>query len=390
MAASTSGVCDEKKKVRKLSLSYLKNTFQKKSGSSICAETTSNDGNSILENISLEDREFTSESGPNRVTSSSSCEPERTLKDIKYNETNKDKQNGFFRNIKKRLHIKDLTLCKSKQKIKAIEPSSPSYSLSDTFKLTPTQLPIVLLQEKELDSNITQNGTGPVNGYLQHTQNISQNTSIDEENRLQEPEYISSGVGNVAEPQAQASSSRESEETKPDSESKNEKKFNLTEELLKLSKYGWYWGPISRDEADTKLANEPDGAFLVRDSSADKYLLTLSFKSSGKLLHTRVEHSGGLFSLYYHPECERFSSVVALINHSMSFSQSAVYCYSRPRYPGHPAFPVRLTKPVSRFTQVRSLQYLCRFVIRQNTRVDNIDKLPLPDPIREYIEEAHY
>lgn len=45
---------------------------------------------------------------------------------------------------------------------------------------------------------------------------------------------------------------------------------NLSQELLKLSKYGWYWGPISGDEADTKLQSEPDGAFLIRDSSDDR------------------------------------------------------------------------------------------------------------------------
>ncbi|KAF7394813.1 hypothetical protein HZH66_007987 [Vespula vulgaris] len=164
----------------------------------------------------------------------------------------------------------------------------------------------------------------------------------------------------------------------------------LTEELLKLSKYGWYWGPISGNEADLKLMSEPDGAFLVRDSSDDRYLLTLSFKSSGKLLHARIEHSRGIFSLCNRGESKSFTSIAALIDYSMNFSETAVICYSRPKYPGCPSFPVRLTKPVSRFTQVKSLQYLCRFVIRQNTRLDNIHKLPLPKSMKGYIEEAHY
>ncbi|XP_035732571.1 uncharacterized protein LOC118446248 [Vespa mandarinia] len=164
----------------------------------------------------------------------------------------------------------------------------------------------------------------------------------------------------------------------------------LTEELLKLSKYGWYWGPISGNEADIKLMSEPDGAFLVRDSSDDRYLLTLSFKSSGKLLHARIEHSRGIFSLCNRGESKSFTSIAALIDYSMNFSETAVICYSRPKYPGCPSFPVRLTKPVSRFTQVKSLQYLCRFVIRQNTRLDNIHKLPLPKSMKGYIEEAHY
>ncbi|XP_014855683.1 PREDICTED: suppressor of cytokine signaling 6 isoform X2 [Poecilia mexicana] len=165
---------------------------------------------------------------------------------------------------------------------------------------------------------------------------------------------------------------------------------SLTEELKKLARQGWYWGPITRWEAEEKLINLADGSFLVRDSSDDRYLLSLSFRSQSKTLHTRIEHSNGRFSFYEQPDVEGHTSIVDLIEHSIRDSENGAFCYSRSRLPGSATYPVRLTNPVSRFMQVRSLQYLCRFVIRQYTRIDLIQKLPLPNKMKDYLQEKHY
>jgi len=166
----------------------------------------------------------------------------------------------------------------------------------------------------------------------------------------------------------------------------------LTLGLRNLACHGWYWGPVTRIEAEEKLHGTKDGTFLVRDSSDDRYLLSLSFRSQGKTLHTRIEFSSGFFSFYSFPdsESEGYQSVVELIVHSMAHSRDGVFCFSRARALGSPAVPVRLLNPLSRFNHVRSLQHYCRFVIRQNIRFDMIRELPLPRHVHGYLEQSQF
>jgi len=52
-----------------------------------------------------------------------------------------------------------------------------------------------------------------------------------------------------------------------------------------------------------RLEDKPDGSFLVRDSSDDRYILSLSFRSQGVTHHTRIEHYKGEFSIGFVCEC---------------------------------------------------------------------------------------
>lgn len=166
----------------------------------------------------------------------------------------------------------------------------------------------------------------------------------------------------------------------------------LTLDLRNLAQYGWYWGPITRVEAEERLAGAKDGTFLVRDSSDDRYLLSLSFHSQGKTLHTRIEYCNGNFSFYSFPDAdtEGYPSVVELIQRSMQYSKDGVFCFSRARAVGSPAVPVRLLKPFSRFNHVRTLQHYCRFVIRQSIRFDKIRQLPLPRHVHGFLEQSQF
>lgn len=57
----------------------------------------------------------------------------------------------------------------------------------------------------------------------------------------------------------------------------------MKKELFKLS---WYWPKLTRIEAQKLLSKEPNGSFLVRDSS-EKDSFTLSFRTNSKTFHCR-------------------------------------------------------------------------------------------------------
>ncbi|XP_061606142.1 suppressor of cytokine signaling 7-like isoform X1 [Phyllopteryx taeniolatus] len=167
---------------------------------------------------------------------------------------------------------------------------------------------------------------------------------------------------------------------------------NFASSLRELEKCGWYWGPMTWEDAEMKLKGKADGSFLVRDSSDPRYILSLSFRSQGVTHHTRMEHYRGTFSLWCHPKFEdRCHSVVEFIERAITHSKNGKFLYFlRSRVPGLPPTPVQLLHPVSRLSRIKSLQHLCRFCIRQLVRVDHIQELPLPTPLIAYLRKFYY
>jgi len=103
-----------------------------------------------------------------------------------------------------------------------------------------------------------------------------------------------------------------------------------------------------------------------------------------------MERYSGLFSLHNgYPEDENNITLTDLINHTIKQSQfNNVSCpgrgYSKDPYP-----PFGLTKPLRRSIEVKSLQILCCSVICLNTRLKNIDMLPLPNSVVERIYDTY-
>lgn len=176
---------------------------------------------------------------------------------------------------------------------------------------------------------------------------------------------------------------------KPNSDIRCRKDF--LDSMKQLKDCGWYWGPLSWDEAEIKLLNKPDGSFLVRDSSDERYILSLSFNMNGHVHHTRIEHHKGKFSFWSQPDSLGKSTIKEFIEQCVRNSRNGQFLYFiRPSGPGTPPMPVYLLHPVSRFRQMQSLQHVCRFQILQIVRRDHIDRLPIPTRIKEYLRESQY
>ncbi|XP_031650235.1 cytokine-inducible SH2-containing protein-like [Oncorhynchus kisutch] len=69
----------------------------------------------------------------------------------------------------------------------------------------------------------------------------------------------------------------------------------LQRAMSHLRESGWYWGPLTATQAKQVLIKAPEGTFLLRDSSYQGYLLTLSVKTSLGPTHLHIEHGTGMF-----------------------------------------------------------------------------------------------
>ncbi|KAH9417403.1 Socs7p, partial [Dermatophagoides pteronyssinus] len=145
--------------------------------------------------------------------------------------------------------------------------------------------------------------------------------------------------------------------------------------IERVKNCGWYWGPISGEMAEKLLESEPCGSFLVRDSSDEHYIFSLSFKLDEMVRHVRIEQEQGNFS-FGSLKKFRSSTIVDFIESAMEHSRSGQFL-----------FFLRL---VSRFKRVQSLQHICRFVILQFVRRDQIHQLSLPEYLRHYLDTPYY
>ncbi|XP_066931830.1 proto-oncogene vav-like isoform X2 [Clytia hemisphaerica] len=78
-----------------------------------------------------------------------------------------------------------------------------------------------------------------------------------------------------------------------------------------FSKYHWFAGQLSRDQASGVLNGHPDGAFLIRESPNSPGL-AISIRYGNDVKHIKIGRSG---SRYYLTEAKQFESVEEVINY---------------------------------------------------------------------------
>jgi suppressor of cytokine signaling 7 len=175
---------------------------------------------------------------------------------------------------------------------------------------------------------------------------------------------------------------------------KNSETLDFAANIEKVRECGWYWGPLTSEAAEKILSNEPDGSFIVRDSSDLNYIFSLTVKLNGCIRHVRIEQEQGTFSFGSCAQIKcsyKSRTIKEFIENAVEHSRSGRYLFFLHRRPEHGPMRVQLLNPVSRFRHVQSLQHMCRFVILKAVqRKDVIETLPLPRRLLDYLQNKNF
>ena len=183
--------------------------------------------------------------------------------------------------------------------------------------------------------------------------------------------------------------------TTTDCDSGNEQN-GLLETIQALPTLGYYYGNITVEEAELILKKQPNGAFLVRDSSDSdniRDIFTITFKIQNCFGSVRIDYAKGFFSLSLaDPGLPLFSTLMGLVSNCLECS--VVYKQPVCVLTGHSQnnnVSLYLTKPVSRHTRMHSLMYLCRESVHKFVTVDKLERLGLPARlVQHYMKRNPY
>ncbi|XP_029951015.1 suppressor of cytokine signaling 1-like [Salarias fasciatus] len=127
---------------------------------------------------------------------------------------------------------------------------------------------------------------------------------------------------------------------------------------------GYYWGPMTMEDAHAALSGAPLGTFLIRDSGQSDVFFTLSYQSDDGPTSVRVQLKDLRFNLW--GSQKTFASFFALLTHYTRSSCKLTVPYRRQR-------PERLKQ-------------MCRRALIRTHGAENISTLPgLSTQIKDYV-----
>ncbi|KAM6977603.1 suppressor of cytokine signaling 2-like [Aplochiton taeniatus] len=172
---------------------------------------------------------------------------------------------------------------------------------------------------------------------------------------------------------------------------------DLSKAMSHLHDSGWYWGSLTAAQAKQVLREAPEGTFLLRDSSYQGFILTLSMTTSMGPTHLRIQYSGGMFGFdsvgMARLQLQRFESAVELVQHyyltyrhlatQKTELESQNDSVSSSCLAAENSLQMKLIRPLHKVSP--SLQHLCRVTINQHSR--NHHYLPLPGRLKNFLLE---
>jgi len=148
----------------------------------------------------------------------------------------------------------------------------------------------------------------------------------------------------------------------------NQLNESLVPHLVDVFNCPYYFGDMSRLEAEDLLQNEPDGSFLLRNSSdKTRFPYSITFKKNGEISSLRITFSGNQFRFEgQYPRMPNFDSVIYLIENYMKIPNATLRT------------PVLRKNPFS-------LKDLSKAIVSDSTTFDEIMQLPIPQELKEYL-----
>ena len=159
----------------------------------------------------------------------------------------------------------------------------------------------------------------------------------------------------------------------------------VLETFHKLQESGFYWSTITGKEANALLATETTGTFLIRDSSDNRHLFTLSVKTASGTKNLRIQCDKDSFYLQTDPKninsVPHFDCVLKLVHYYMPQSKGNTVYYINS---GGEKIPLELIRPLS--CSLSTLQHLCRKTVNGHLDISS-KRDQLPHHLKDFLQE---